>query len=462
MKYCERVFKGIYCMPGGNVSLCSWTDTVIGNILEESLESIWHGEKAEKVRSSIKDGSFRYCRKTSCPFCENNSLPEITPEELKDKKAADLPTYYNIANDLICNHSCPSCRSGVFASNKAYQKKLKQCLDILFPYICKARHVSLNGAGEVFSNPMMIDVLEKLKPEFPGFKLSLETNGALFNRQNWEKIQHLSRYPIHVTVTPNSFVKETHAYLAGGHKDYDRVMENLYFLKELRSQNLIQYYQIAIVVQDRNFSELLAFVDRCIHDFEVDQVTVRPLYKWFYMSEESYWFKDIMNPCHPYHKEYLEILNNPVLDHPKIYLWGARNIHEAKPHPAYKYRELLKIAKELLMLPDPGNALGSFIKSKGSTDVIVYGDNDLAHIICRVLFNTDIKVKYILARDFSYEAGDESRILTKKLIDYSPSECDIILVSNYYDKPFIERDLSFKNFNGQLLDIQEAIRELKE
>lgn len=462
MKYCNRVFENLYCMPGGNVGLCSWIDVVIGNILEMDIESIWLGETAEKVRNSIKDGSFRYCRKTSCPFCENDTLPELSSEELENKKPTQLPISYNIANDITCNHSCPSCRDDIFIADKEYIDKLKQSLEKLRPYINKAQNISLNGAGEIFSNPLMLKMLEEINPENPNFKLNIETNGALFNRKNWDRIKHLSKYPISVTVTPNSFVRETHAYLSGGHKDYDCVIDNLYFLKELRQKKLLHHFEIAIVVQDRNFNELIPFVKRCINDFQVDQVTVRPLYKWFYISEELYWFKDIMNPYHPYHKEYLEILNDPILSHSKVYLWGARNLHEAKLHPAYKYRDLLKIAKELLTISDVGKKLEKLIKCRGQVNsFIIYGDNDLSRIIYKIMKDTNIKVKCILARDFVKQDEGENDIPFETLMDYSFSDNDLILISNYFDRNFIERDLSLKNFNGQLLDILEAVQEIK-
>lgn len=42
MKYCNRPFDSLYCMPDGNVSFCSWTNATIGNILNDDLENIWN------------------------------------------------------------------------------------------------------------------------------------------------------------------------------------------------------------------------------------------------------------------------------------------------------------------------------------------------------------------------------------------------------------------------------------
>ena len=37
----------------GDVRMCGWTQYVIGNLLENSIEELWHGEKAEKFRNLI-------------------------------------------------------------------------------------------------------------------------------------------------------------------------------------------------------------------------------------------------------------------------------------------------------------------------------------------------------------------------------------------------------------------------
>lgn len=55
-------------MPDGRVRICGWTDGTIGNLIEQDLDEIWKGEKAEIQRDAIRNGSFAFCRKTSCPF----------------------------------------------------------------------------------------------------------------------------------------------------------------------------------------------------------------------------------------------------------------------------------------------------------------------------------------------------------------------------------------------------------
>lgn len=469
MKYCNRPFDSLYCMPDGNVSFCGWTNATIGNILNDDLENIWNSELAERVRESIKDGSYRYCRKVSCPYCENDNLPEISMEDLENKLPEEAPTYYEIANDIICNHNCPSCREHVFCVSEEYKEKLKKQLDILTPLVNKADRVSVNGGGELFASPVMLEFLENLKPEKEDFKLGIQTNGALFNEKNWNRISHLGKYYINVTVTPNSFVRETYEYLSGFHNDFDKTIQNLYFIKQLREQNIINSLKISIVVQDRNFCEVPEFAKRCIDDFKADSVVIKPLYKWFYMSEEMYWFKDVLNPSHPYHREWLKILENPILENPKVYMWGAKNLHENKPHPAYKYKELLEVARQLNVMDNIRERLEDEIKKLGYKEIIIYGDNELTDIILSILSKGEISVKCILARDMracsdkmSEQRDKADGISIVKLDSYEFCDNELILISNFADRKFIERDLSFKGYKGKITDIKELVTKLRE
>ena len=62
-------------------------------------------------------------------------------------------------------------------------------------------------------------------------------------------------------------------------------------------------------------------------------MVLKPVYQWGTMDEDVYWFKDVLNPMHPYHEEYLEILKHPALQDPRVYNFGGETSHEARPFP---------------------------------------------------------------------------------------------------------------------------------
>ena len=54
---------------------------MLGNIKTQSLEKMWNGHAMQKIRESIYDGSFRYCRHDRCPLIMDGSLMLIEEAE---------------------------------------------------------------------------------------------------------------------------------------------------------------------------------------------------------------------------------------------------------------------------------------------------------------------------------------------------------------------------------------------
>lgn len=460
MKFCNRPFDSMYILPSGECRVCGWTTpiSVLGNLAEEELEDIWNSESARKIREAIKEGNFEYCMKTSCPFLENDSLPEITEADMEKMTARPLPTRFNVACDFICNHSCPSCRSEVFVPDEEYKRKVNVILGKLLPYLNRkdTESVSTDGCGDCFASPYIMNMLENLQPENDSCEIHLETNGALFDEKHWERICQLAKYKLDVVITPNSFVKTTFEYLNGGHNTYDAVIHNLGFIRDLKHAGSVSHMSISIVVQERNFWELPSFAKRCIEEFDADEVIVKPIYHWFRMKEDDYWFKDVLNPLHPYHKEYLRMLEAPELKHPKVYFWGSHNLHESRRHPAYLYKEHMEITGRLLGNSAAAQLLEGHLEKMGIRSLYIYGDVDLANVFYHVLGGqTNIRIKGFMAKEVTSAERCGQKILC--FCDYEPDDTDAILVLNYNYMEKIVRDFHFIGYKGKLLTAQELM-----
>ena len=459
MKFCNRPFRHVHLDPGGDVRVCSWTDECVGNILEENLQDIWHGDKVEKIRASILDGSYRYCRAISCPYLENDSLPNIEGGALEDEiQVAEVPESYNVACDFTCNHSCPSCRNEVFCGDSVYKQNLKIEIEKLIPYLNKAKYIVTCGNGDIFSSPVMMGMLERIHPENENCIIQFETNAALLDEEHWNKISHLGEYYLIITATPNSFDDVTFKYLNGGHDTLKKVVNNLNFVKGLKHKGIVNEIEISMVMQDRNFWELPQFVKRCIDEFEADKVTIKPLYKWFNLSADDYWHKDILNPLHPYHKEYLQMIEDPYLkDNDKVYFWGAKNLHPAQPHPAYRYKEYLELIARLMSVDDIEDKIRDYCINKNIMDMYIYGDMEISPIVYKILYRL-VDLKGFIARDKINE--DICGLKVVAMRDYSHKSTDNILVLNYQFFTNIKRDFDFKGFDGQLIKLDEMVNEI--
>lgn len=334
MKFCARPYEHLYITKNGKALGCSWTRFSMGSIAEEGIENVWQGEKAKELRASIEDGSFRYCDAVSCPFISNNSLPNLTQDEFQEKiknLEGEYPKEFNLAYDYVCNHACPTCRDEIFVPTKEYKELMTKIEDSILPYLNKAKLIMASGNGDFFASAGMMKLFSQLQPENKSCIIKLETNGALVEK-NWKNLKHLEDHTIQIVVTPNSYEKDTYKELSGGLDNLEKTLSGIKFLSQLRQEGKIKELKITMVVQDTNFREIPNFIQRNLEEFNVDLVQLRPVMKWFRISDETYLQKNILNPLHPDHNEFIEIINSPICKHPKVYHWCGDNlIREAQP-----------------------------------------------------------------------------------------------------------------------------------
>lgn len=320
----------------GAVWLCPWMRRdrgMIGNMFETPLEELWKGERAEQLRRETGSGNFSACRMEACPFLQNDSLPDVEGAQREAMTTTPpSPRFINLAHDYICNLYCETCRSKRFVPPDNYKERIERINTVIAPFLNVAETISLSGHGDPFASPYMLKLMENMRPATQELKINLETNGVLFNEKNWGKIAHFSEVDLQVFITINSFDPFVYKHISRG-GDYDALMRNLAFVSGLRERGHIKTLNLAMVIQDRNFREMPDFVETCLARYACDKVLLRPVYQWGTMSDETYWFKDVLNPLHPYHAEYLELLDHPSLARPEVYHFGGRTLHPARPYP---------------------------------------------------------------------------------------------------------------------------------
>ena len=110
-RFCRNPFRQLDLEPNGAAFACcsSWLPTTMGNIKSQSLDEMWNGHAMQKVRESIYDGSFRYCRHDRCPVIMDGRLPSIEEAEqhpaygeaVRDRrtKIDNPPIFLNLVND---------------------------------------------------------------------------------------------------------------------------------------------------------------------------------------------------------------------------------------------------------------------------------------------------------------------------------------------------------------------------
>jgi len=461
MKFCEKPFNSVYLAPNGEVWPCGWMHFSMGNIYEQGFDEIWHGAAAEEARKSILNGSFAYCRKTSCPLCERGNLMDLTEKELREKAVVtNAPKRITIANDRICNIACTTCRKSLYVPEEGYREKIDKVLEQMLPYANQAVFLDMNGNGEFLSNPSFLSFLKSLKPERKDFRLNFETNGVLFDKAHWEKFSHLKDYNISITVTLNSLRREIYQYLSGGFDKINDVQNNLRFLSKLRREGHVNALSVTMVVQECNFQEIPEYVRVLTHsgDYEIDRIVLKPVYKWFGMDEETYWFKNILNPLHPYYKEYLRILEDDCWKEPKVYDWGCHNLRESLPYPLAQEKTYNRLLLDIYENPQ-GYPPVDFIKSCAEKhelrSVGIFGENVVSNAILRLLKEAGVKIAFQLTW-FQDEEGSIPKI---SMQNFRPEMADDILLLDFYDKQNLTNNLRNLKFHGRIFDLKELIED---
>src|SRR5947208_1182824 len=67
--FCPKPFEFFEVDTEGNAWVCcqDWLNKSIGNLYDKSLFEVWNSERAQDIRKSILDGSYKYCNSETCP-----------------------------------------------------------------------------------------------------------------------------------------------------------------------------------------------------------------------------------------------------------------------------------------------------------------------------------------------------------------------------------------------------------
>lgn len=323
MKICDRGLNWfqIYNYKG-DVRLCSWRDGYIGNLMEHSIHEIWHGERAQEIRRQLLADDYSRCNIDACPYLANHEMD-------KRKVEYNLPEYPRelmLAYENVCNYRCTSCTIQCTMPKEDWKAAEERCNiidDRIREVLPHVEFIGANGHGEVFTSKHILKILSEWKPLHPErARALLETNGSLFDAEHWQPIANLGQYHLNVAITVMSFDEYTYQALSGCRYPIQKILDNLAFVADLRRKGIVNYFELATVVQEQNFRTLPEFVRRCL-SYEPDCVRVRPYGPWGEADPDTMWFKDMRGKYHPFFEDYMRIIKDPIMKDPRVSNWGG-------------------------------------------------------------------------------------------------------------------------------------------
>lgn len=101
--------------------------------------------------------------------------------------------------------------------------------------------------------------------------------------------------------------------------DFATLLERLAFISDLRTNGPLKYLEFHMTVQANNFREMAEFVELG-RRHKCDRVSFHQLLDWATFSSDEYCARAVQSPDHPEHSAFLELISDPLLEDPIVYL----------------------------------------------------------------------------------------------------------------------------------------------
>lgn len=456
LKVCKRGLNDIWINEyDGKVRMCGWSNYYIGNLAENTIEEIWNGELAQRFRESMLDGSYRYCNHSKCPYCANDQLDNM----LVDYEVPRMPTFCSLSYQLQCNYTCKFCRKEHYVPcdcEKDNYIKIEKEVKKMMPYL---KTLSSNGAGEFFCSDSIIRLIRESDIN-SDTQVLLETNGSLFNQENWAKIEKLGRHNLQVSVTVHSFNEATYQFLSGTGISVNQVIDNLKFISKLRKERIINKFEIATVICERNFREMPAFVQKCLDDFDMDTIRLRFFEPYGVMDTGTEWFYDVRNEFHPYHEEFERVMSDPVFKNEKVWRWQGetKSLQNENPYILEKRKALA--LSNFVVLKDAGERLKTYLEKKGNPRVALYGASSIGLAYIKLFKEYGVKIDTIF--DTYAECVDIDGVSIKRANDEDLKKYGMIFVPTDTFLTQIYEELYRNNYTGDIVLMSCLVSDLME
>jgi len=334
-RFCPNPFKQIDLEDSGAAFTCcsSWLPTPIGNLNHGSVMDFWNGSVIQKIRESIFDGSFRYCRHDRCPVIQNGELPTLEEAardplftRIIDERRTVMdrpPIFLNLVNDRSCNLYCPSCRTErINHQDGPKSQEISRIQDrLLEPYLSEPNDLyfilSITGSGDPFASRVYRNLLYSLKgSDFPNMQIALQTNGVLLTPRNWQRMKDVHQNIISVIISFDAGTEETYNNTRrGGH--WPTLLENCAAMGKLRETGEVRTLRFDFVVQKANFREMKAFV-HLARSLGAGRACFSQMFNWGTWTKDQFLDQCVWEKQHPLFEEFMEVLRDPLFDDPFV------------------------------------------------------------------------------------------------------------------------------------------------
>ena len=247
--YCAAPWRGLHINPGGDVkTCCAGNPNMLGNLNDQTIESILNGPKLKEIRSALRQGrSHPYCANCLTREKSGGDSERAWHNRLNEgfdttKAGADyeFPSLVDIRWNTTCNQSCNYCspkQSSKWADilkipvNINTRHYYENVCDFLAQHQTHIQEVALVG-GEPFllkENAKLLEVI----PSDCIVTIITNLNVELKNNTIFQKLQTRSR--VGWSISFDNILDRFEYVRHGG--DWSLVLRNLDLVQELMQSN---------------------------------------------------------------------------------------------------------------------------------------------------------------------------------------------------------------------------------
>ncbi len=299
---CPKPFDTLLVDKVGSCYLCectSWLPQSIGNVQLQEIEDILYNDDAKILRESIIDGSYRYCNNKQCAYLLYSSSGKVWSKKPHITEIKNI----RLAVDDSCNLRCPSCRNKqIFVTSGTQFRTRTRIVDKIITFLKKLNHtvlVHIGSDGDPFAS-LIYRYFMRESADIKNLNFSFQTNGLLL-KQMYNRTKKIWDRTKKIGVSIDGATKDTYERLRLG-GSYDKILENLDFLKEKNKQHDFKLY-LHFVVQKDNYHEMVGIIELA-EKYNVDRVYLNKIEDW--NTYKNFQEINITDNKHPEHNKYLD------------------------------------------------------------------------------------------------------------------------------------------------------------
>lgn len=279
---CHAPFVSLNFEQNGNVRACCYnTKDILGTWPAQSINEIWHGAQAAKLRNHIRNNDLG----GGCTECGNMIIAgnhqgvrakyfdEYAPNNLSSRihyfrnKLSGHINYprvleFELSNE--CNLECVMC-NGYFSSSirknrellppivSPYNDKFVDELDEFIPHLTDAKFLG----GEPFMIEIYLKIWERILKLNPSVRIHITTNGTFLNNRVKDLLEGLKAG---IIMSVDSVNEETYKKIRIN-GNFKKVMDNMVYLLEYtkRKRTFMSMAACPIIYNWQELPEMLSF-----------------------------------------------------------------------------------------------------------------------------------------------------------------------------------------------------------